>query len=336
MAKSSKSHPPFYRRSFLVVPYSKKTALKEARHYNEQPRWQLHSMVPKPTSETLRLLREFGSVAHEASEEFRWATTYPEKSDKWSIRENFEPWDVLQHGWTHVSFKDLDCNAQNVRRGDGKAALRQTVFALKTGELEALIEKASQRKPVEVAHLWYRCKSKENIYRVLQEFYRWAAPSVGIKKLLNKIPSPAELAAQYIQLIYENPGKESDDVRNDLSLLVAPGAIKAAGKNGKPGVIYSWADVVYIRAMAYCFVKQISQARSFLKVAEYKGRDARANISLDFLGGKQYAEILKEVGPGDPKTGQGDNRVAGILAGKLLDISDSYVNRVFYSKAPRF
>jgi hypothetical protein len=267
------------------------------------------------------------------------ATTYPKKSDKWSIRENFVPWEVLTHGWRHVSFKDLKCNAQNVRRGDGKAALRQTVFALKTGELEALIKKASQSKPVEVAYLWYRCKSRENIRRVLQEFYRWAVPSVGISNLLNKIPSPAELAAQYMQSIYEDPGTGSDHVRDDLSLLVSPGAIKAACKNGRPGVIYSWADVVYIRAMAYCFVKQISQARRFLKNAKFDGRDARANISLDFLGGQGYAEILQDVGPGDegdPQTSQGDNRVAGILAGKLLDVSASYVNRVFYSKAPRF
>jgi len=91
--------------------------------------------------------------------------------------------------------------------------------------------------------------------------------------------------------------------------------------------------------MAYCFVKQISQARRFLKIAKFGGREARADISLACLGGERYAEILKHVGPvdpGDPKTAQEDNRVAGILAGKLLDISDSYVNRVFYSNAPRF
>lgn len=337
MAKSSRSHPPFYRRSFLVVPYFKKSGLREARYYNDQPRWQLHAMTPGSPSEARRLLRDFGSVAHEASEKFRWATTYPQKSHKWSIQPNFKPWDVLRHGWTHVSFEDLDHNAQCVRRGDGKTALRQTVFALETGELEALIEKASQSQPIEVAHLWYRCKSKENIHRVLQELYRWAVPPAGIKTILSKIPSPTELATRYIKSIYEEPGeKESADTRESLKLLVSSRAIKGAGKNSKPGIIYSWADVVFIRAMSHCFVKQVGQARRFLK--KFEDRDARAQISLDCLGGVRFADVLKDVGPGDdpeqPKIGLGDHRVAGIIAGELLGVSDSYVNRVFYSEPP--
>jgi hypothetical protein len=77
MAQSSRSHPPFYRRSFLVVPYSKKTSLREALHYNDQSRRQLHTMAPDFPPEALRLLREFGNVAHEASEKFRWGDHLP-------------------------------------------------------------------------------------------------------------------------------------------------------------------------------------------------------------------------------------------------------------------
>ena len=230
MAEISDSHPAFHRRSFLVVPYSKKTTLKEALHYNDQVGWQLHSMAPESPSEALRLLREFGRVAHEASEKFRWATTYLEKSDKWCIRENFRQWDVKRHGWKHVSFKDLIGNARRVRHGDAKTALRQTVFRLAPGEFEVLVRNASQSKPVDVAHLWYLCKSKKNIGRVLREFYRWTVPAVSTRELLAKIPSPIELAVRYVKAIYECPSRKSDKQRQCLEDLVSAGAIQNAGK----------------------------------------------------------------------------------------------------------
>ena len=298
MAKSSKPHAPFYRRSFLVVPYSKKTSLEEDRHYNDQLRWQLRSIAPTSHPEALRLLREFGRVAHEASEKFHWATTYLEKSDKWCIRVNFRRWDVKRHGWKHVSFKDLIGNARKVRHGDAKTALRQTVFRLAPGEFEVLVRNASQSKPVEVAHLWYLCKSKKNIGRVLREFYRWAVPAVSTKELLAKIPSPIELAVRYVEAIYECPSRRSDKQRQCLEDLVSAGAIQNAGKDDyRPTIIYSWADVVFVRAMSYSFVKQVNHARSFLEGAKFYDRDERARMSLDCLGVDESLHFWEQTSP---------------------------------------
>ena len=318
----------FCRRSFFVVPCELRENLRSSGlDYNAQLDWGLDSLKPGSSTAADELLCEFGQYSHEASQAFCWATGYPlhnpaKKTDRW---------DFNLHGWKHVSAKDLNANAKDVLEPRGKPLIRQAYFGLPSSEdLKLLVKRANEGDPKAVVRLWYICRHREKLRaQILKGSEFWLSDD-EMKKLVVQVPDPVKLGTEYIQAILKNPGKESNERRRKLKDLTSQSSIFGtySQKEGSQ-VPDDWADITFIRAMAFSLVKQVRYARRFLENAGLSPREVEATSLKSLEIGSGLAKFVKSVGFKRGGKTPPDHQRANQITASLLSLHPSHVKKIY-------
>ncbi|HXP68627.1 MAG TPA: hypothetical protein VOA88_05040 [Candidatus Dormibacteraeota bacterium] len=286
----------------------------------------MDSLKPDSSTAAEDLLCEFGQYSHEASQAFCWATGYPlhdpAKTDAW----NFS-----RHGWKHVSARDLNANAKDVLEPRGKPLIRQAYFCLPSSEdLELLVKRANEGDPKAVVRLWYICRHREKLRgQILKGSEFWLTDD-GMKKLVVEVPDPVKLGTEYIQAILKNPGKESNDKRRHLKDLTSQSSIFGTySQNEGSQVPDDWADITFIRAMAFSLVKQVRYARRFLKNAGLSPREVETTSLKSLEIGSGLAKFVKSVGFKRGGKTPPDHQRANQITASLLSLHPSHVKKIY-------
>jgi hypothetical protein len=302
--------------------------------YDEQAKWDFSKFGSTSIDDPTELLREFKRVSHEASEAFDWTTTCPSHDPT-----SRDPWNINKHGWKHVSFRDFLDKARSVREMRDKSALRRTVFAVSPDEFERLISGARNEEPEDVARLWHLLGNGEHLRPALHYWFEFRITPEEIESFIADIPNPILLGTSYLEQIFANPGKGTSDASKRLKKLCSVGFIQGTGpQGGHPRLPHNWADIVFVRGMAYGLVKQIRHARTFLRKRRHPSNRI-AQTSLDCLGvdDATVADLVQHVGFANAPIP--DNFLANKLAAKMLSTPDLpvtpwYVKKVLNAKRP--
>ena len=188
-----------------------------------------------------------------------------------------------------MSLPRLPREGRNVREMRDKSALRRTVFAVSRDEFERLIAGAREKKPEDVARLWHLLGNGEHLRpaTALHDWFEFRNTPQEIESLIPDVPNPILLGTSYLEKIFANPGKGTNDIRMQLKKLCSTGFIQGTGpKGGHPRSPHNWADIEFVRGMAYSLVKQIRRARrysrkgSILSVASLRLRSIAWELTM--------------------------------------------------------
>jgi hypothetical protein len=181
-----------------------------------------------------------------------------------------------------------------------------------------------------VVRLWYVCRHREKLRRHLLRGSEIWLTDEEMKKVVIDAPDPVKLGTEYIRAILKDPGKESNDIRRKLKDLTSQSSIFGTySKKEGSQVSDDWADITFIRAMAFSLVRQVRYARKFLERARLRPREVEATSLKSLEIGSDLAKFMKGVGIKRRGSISPDHQLANKITGDLLRLHPSHVKKIY-------
>jgi len=222
--------------------------------YNAQPRWSMTEIHARTVSEASEILREFFEVVGSASKEFGWW-------EAWFI----EMMTWMAHSWKHVTLADLERVANRAHKGEHPFDDLGPHFDVLCGsgeDFRALLVKAAERVPEAVARLNYLVPRQRDLLSVARSFL--SLPQDEISRLVSRIPSAGQVAAECAQIAVTNPDSaEAERARRTIASLVAKGSARGS-RVGRPRISYSGEALATVYRMSYALYKQVREVNRFV------------------------------------------------------------------------
>jgi hypothetical protein len=213
----------FCRMGWRVFPKTRESEVRalieeQKDEYHHQLEWSLDEIESRSKDESRLIAREFIKAARNASEDC-------------PLLLGASMADKRKHGWKHVTYGDVEILAQ---RAKNPSAAAMRLESLGVSRIKHLFLEALNRDPQSVAVL-------TRAFPDQQERQWMASYYMGIGKSKWKgasIPSAADLAAEYVTIIYREPDSEAArKARRSLEFLLTTKAIKGQPvRPGKPTV----------------------------------------------------------------------------------------------------
>lgn len=288
--------------------------------YNAQPKWSLRELRPGSLDEACAIIKEFLGLAKLASEAFNWGPHLFLPKMRW-----------MEHSWKHISMADLEKIAGDVRSGIYPFPdLGPPIDLLETGdEARELFLRAAQRDPSAVTRLNVLFPSKQTQREIAEFYFVGAKPLDEIQRMVSRIPTPEELAAEYTWVARTNPDpEEAENARNEVRILVAKAAAKGSQiKSGRPRVPFAEETIAKVYEMSYALFRQVREVDRLLRTFEKDGKE-REPLLKGF-----YPWLAERLRKKDGVTGFLDSRPTSggtVTAGFVLGVSPSKVKKAVF------
>lgn len=293
---------------------------EERAFYNFQPQWSLESIRAHSPEEAAAVIEEFAALVRKVANSFCWEGFDLDKV-QWQ-----------KHAWKHISFETIEEMVGRIKRRDWIPPQVKIDLLGTFDNGRAVFRKAEQRDPESVARLAFLFPLEVDLQEAAEHLFRHKARPEPVPS----IPRPQDLALEYVDEIFKDPESDpADKARQNLQRLVSKKAARGSVvRTGRLPAGFHRDEVSLLCMMCYALFIQLRQAWRFLHRVLVPEDQCLAVLKKHYPAIDQLQLKVKDLKKqcGIERAPIEPIKASFLMAGKLLDLSASKVQDLYYPR----